>query len=160
MPQRPFEIFINSKNMEHYAKRRSHRMISAVFRRTSDVDCRRRTEGGIRPRGGAWMQGNMFLLLLRSVTSSGILLALARRLVEAARRWLSTVNTTTPQCLQCGSASLVRVEGCNNCPSCDIPNALIILTAALPRLLLCRRSPNVAARRLSPALGKCRPRWN
>ena len=36
--RRPFEIFINSKNMEHYAWTVAlTRMISAVFRRGGDV---------------------------------------------------------------------------------------------------------------------------
>ena len=48
--RRPFEIFINSKNMEHYAWTVAlTRMICAVFRRGGDVELRRRgTEGGVR----------------------------------------------------------------------------------------------------------------
>ena len=47
----PFEVFINSKNMEHYAWTVAlTRMISAVFRRGGDVSFRRRgIEGGFRP---------------------------------------------------------------------------------------------------------------
>ena len=48
--RRPFEIFINSKNMEHYAWTVAlTRMISAVFRRGGDVVLRGRgAEGGVR----------------------------------------------------------------------------------------------------------------
>jgi ribonucleoside-diphosphate reductase alpha chain len=47
----PFEIFINSKNMEHFAWTVAlTRMISAVFRRGGDVSFRgRRAQGRVRP---------------------------------------------------------------------------------------------------------------
>ena len=57
----PFEVFINSKNMEHYAWTLAlTRMISAVFRRGGRCSVRgRRTEGRVRPERGApgWKAG-------------------------------------------------------------------------------------------------------
>ena len=56
---RPFEIFINSKNMEHYAWTVAlTRMISAVFRRGGDVSfVVEELKAVFDPRGGHWMGG-------------------------------------------------------------------------------------------------------
>ncbi|HET9397766.1 MAG TPA: adenosylcobalamin-dependent ribonucleoside-diphosphate reductase, partial [Sphingomicrobium sp.] len=55
--RRPFEIFVNSKNMEHYAWTLGlTRMISAVFRRGGDVSfVPEELKAVFDPRGGAWM---------------------------------------------------------------------------------------------------------
>jgi len=55
--RRPFEIFINSKNMEHYAWTVGlTRMISAVFRRGGDVSfVVEELKAVFDPRGGQWM---------------------------------------------------------------------------------------------------------
>jgi ribonucleoside-diphosphate reductase alpha chain len=52
---RPFEIFVNSKNMEHYAWTLGlTRMISAVFRRGGDVSfVAEELKAVFDPRGGA-----------------------------------------------------------------------------------------------------------
>ncbi|MEL6978846.1 MAG: adenosylcobalamin-dependent ribonucleoside-diphosphate reductase, partial [Pseudomonadota bacterium] len=57
--RRPFELFVNSKNMEHYAWIVAlTRMISAVFRRGGDVSfVVEELKAVFDPRGGAWMQG-------------------------------------------------------------------------------------------------------
>ncbi|MGB5836131.1 MAG: adenosylcobalamin-dependent ribonucleoside-diphosphate reductase, partial [Albidovulum sp.] len=57
--RRPFEVFINSKNMEHFAWTVAlTRMISAVFRRGGDVSfVVEELKAVFDPRGGAWMQG-------------------------------------------------------------------------------------------------------
>ncbi len=57
--RRPFEVFINSKNMEHFAWTVAlTRMISAVFRRGGDVSfVSEELKAVFDPRGGAWMQG-------------------------------------------------------------------------------------------------------
>ena len=59
--RRPFEVFINSKNMEHYAWTVAlTRMISAVFRRGGDVSfVVEELKAVFDPRGGAWMQGEI-----------------------------------------------------------------------------------------------------
>ena len=55
----PFEIFINSKNMEHYAWTVAlTRMMSAVFRRGGDVAfVVEELKAVFDPRGGQWMKG-------------------------------------------------------------------------------------------------------
>ncbi|MEO0387918.1 MAG: adenosylcobalamin-dependent ribonucleoside-diphosphate reductase, partial [Pseudomonadota bacterium] len=57
--RRPFEVFINSKNMEHFAWTVAlTRMISAVFRRGGDVSfVVEELKAVFDPRGGAWMGG-------------------------------------------------------------------------------------------------------
>src|SRR5260370_9512783 len=67
--RRPFEIFINSKNMEHYAWTVGlTRMISAVFRRGGDVSfVVEEMKAVFDPRGGAWMGGRYVPSLLAAI---------------------------------------------------------------------------------------------
>ena len=67
--RRPFEIFINSKNMEHYAWTVAlTRMISAVFRRGGDVSfVVEELKAVFDPRGGAWMDGRYVPSLLAAI---------------------------------------------------------------------------------------------
>ena len=67
--RRPFEIFINSKNMEHYAWTVAlTRMISAVFRRGGDVSfVVEEMKAVFDPRGGAWMEGKYIPSLLAAI---------------------------------------------------------------------------------------------
>jgi ribonucleoside-diphosphate reductase alpha chain len=119
--RRPFEMFINSKNMEHYAWTVGlTRMISAVFRRSTDVAfVAEELKAVFDPRGGAWMQGRYVPSLLAAIGD----------IVERHMKGLTTegreiANDAFPHpftpaaCPQCGSASLVKVEGCNNCLEC------------------------------------------
>ncbi len=116
----PFEIFINSKNMEHYAWTLGlTRMISAVFRRGGDVSfVAEELKAVFDPRGGAWVQGKYVPSLLAAIggiverhlgVEQGDLFAPPRTAAEPAIH---------PACPQCGSPSLIKVEGCNNCLSC------------------------------------------
>ena len=71
--RRPFEVFINSKNMEHYAWTVAlTRMISAVFRRGGDVSfVVEEMKAVFDPRGGAWIEGRYVpSCWRRSATSS------------------------------------------------------------------------------------------
>jgi ribonucleoside-diphosphate reductase alpha chain len=67
--RRPFEIFINSKNMEHFAWTVAlTRMISAVFRRGGDVSfVVEELKAVFDPRGGAWMQGKYVPSILAAI---------------------------------------------------------------------------------------------
>ena len=120
--RRPFEICINSKNLEHYAWTVGlTRMISAVFRRTSDVGfVAEELKAVFDPRGGAWMQGRYVPSLLAAIGDivDRHLSGLGEMRAEAAAFEVPSTTTVMPQCPQCGSASLVKVEGCNNCLSC------------------------------------------
>ena len=67
--RRPFEVFINSKNMENYAWTVAlTRMISAVFRRGGDVSfVVEELKAVFDPRGGHWMGGRYVPSLLAAI---------------------------------------------------------------------------------------------
>ena len=67
--RRPFEVFINSKNMEAYAWTLAlTRMISAVFRRGGDVSfVVDELKAVFDPRGGQWMGGRYVPSLLAAI---------------------------------------------------------------------------------------------
>ncbi len=119
--RRPFEMFINSKNMEHYAWTLGlTRMVSAVFRRSTDVRfVAEELKAVFDPRGGAWMQGRYVPSLLAAIGD------IVDRHIEAmeergvAAQQARFAHPFTPAgCPQCGAAALVKVEGCNNCLEC------------------------------------------
>ena len=117
--RRPFEIFINSKNMEHYAWTLGlTRMISAVFRRAGDVSfVAEELKAVFDPRGGAWMQGRYVPSLLAAI--GGII---ERHLGGSAPAEPVSVIEGLPVpgacCPQCGAAGLIKSEGCNSCLEC------------------------------------------
>ena len=119
--RRPFEMFINSKNMEHYAWTLGlTRMVSAVFRRSADVAfVAEELKAVFDPRGGAWMQGRYVPSLLAAIGD-----IIERHLTEmgprdGAKGEVEFSHPFTPiACPQCGAAKLVKVEGCNNCLDC------------------------------------------
>ena len=138
--RRPFEVFINSKNMEHYAWTVAlTRMISAVFRRGGDVSfVVEEMKAVFDPRGGAWMDGTYVPSLLAAIGDvierhmieigflprPGLDRAAAARIVnlEAATPGGGPAARALPrpaQCPKCGEAALVRREGCDQCLSCD-----------------------------------------
>ena len=120
--RRPFEIFINSKNMEHYAWTLGlTRMISAVFRRGGDVSfVAEELKAVFDPRGGAWIGGRYVPSLLAAIG------AIIERHMAGTLPEPGSSDRVRPQperlagqfCPQCGGASLIRVEGCNNCLDC------------------------------------------
>lgn len=121
--RRPFEIFINSKNMEHYAWTLGvTRMISAVFRRGGDVSfVPEELKAVFDPRGGAWMQGKYVPSLLAAI--GGVIerhMGLVQPSLPLDETLAEPVISARPGacCPQCGAAALVRVEGCNNCLEC------------------------------------------
>jgi ribonucleoside-diphosphate reductase alpha chain len=137
--RRPFEIFINSKNMEHYAWTVAlTRMISAVFRRGGDVSfVVEEMKAVFDPRGGAWMDGKYVPSLLaaigevieRHMIAIGFLPARPGRDERAAQvvsleterppgAALGLAGSRLSQCPKCGEAALIRLEGCDQCTSC------------------------------------------
>jgi ribonucleoside-diphosphate reductase alpha chain len=121
--RRPFEIFINSKNMEHYAWTVAlTRMISAVFRRSSDVSfVAEELKAVFDPRGGAWMNGRYVPSLLAAI-GEVIERHLAPLIETEPLLPLKTESLPAPvprpSCPQCGAPALVRIEGCNSCLEC------------------------------------------
>ena len=67
--RRPFEIFINTRNLEHYAWTVAlTRMISAVFRRGGDVSfVADELKAIFDPQGGCWIQGRYVPSLLAAI---------------------------------------------------------------------------------------------
>ncbi len=67
--RRPFEIFINTKNLEHYAWTVAlTRMISAVFRRGGDVSfVAEELKAVFDPQGGQWVDGRYVPSLLAAI---------------------------------------------------------------------------------------------
>ena len=134
--RRPFEIFINSKNMEHYAWTVAlTRMISAVFRRGGDVSfVVEELKAVFDPRGGQWMNGRYVPSLLAAIggvieqhmIDTGFLKTdarpgLAELSNEAAANQLQgdLPPAGTRQCPKCGELTMVFQEGCASCLSCS-----------------------------------------
>ncbi len=133
--RRPFEVFINSKNMEHYAWTVAlTRMVSAVFRRGGDVGfVVDELKAVFDPRGGQWMGGRYVPSLLAAIGE-----VIERHLLdigflhgephtgpaptaEPARREGMAADLTEPrlaQCPRCAQPSLIRQEGCDLCANC------------------------------------------
>ena len=120
--RRPFEMFINSKNMEHYAWTVGlTRMISAVFRRSADVGfIAEELKAVFDPRGGAWIQGRYIPSLLAAIGDivDRHLAGVVGEPVKAEAFATPATARPMPQCPQCSAFALVKVEGCNNCLEC------------------------------------------
>ncbi|MFT3728190.1 MAG: adenosylcobalamin-dependent ribonucleoside-diphosphate reductase [Terricaulis sp.] len=117
--RRPFEVFINSKNMEHYAWTLAlTRMISAVFRRGGDVRfVAEELKAVFDPRGGAWMGGRYVPSLLAAI-GNVIQRHLDADMVATSTIEAPTSNVKPRACPKCGAAALVRSEGCDKCLEC------------------------------------------
>ncbi len=122
--RRPFEIFINSKNMDHYAWTVGlTRMISAVFRRGGDVGfVADELKAVFDPRGGAWLGGRYVPSLLAAI--GGVI---ERHLGGSkpepppstnAANALESRPSAKAICPHCGGCELIRKEGCDSCLSC------------------------------------------
>ncbi|AQS48796.1 MULTISPECIES: adenosylcobalamin-dependent ribonucleoside-diphosphate reductase [Thioclava] len=128
--RRPFEVFINSKNMEHFAWTVAlTRMISAVFRRGGDVSfVVEELKAVFDPRGGAWMQGKYIPSMLaaiggvieRHMISIGFLEGEGMGLKSdpEADRMAIGEAPRGKACPSCGSYALRMVEGCMTCADC------------------------------------------
>ncbi len=137
--RRPFEVFINSKNMEHYAWTVAlTRMISAVFRRGGDVSfVVEEMKAVFDPRGGAWMDGRYVPSLLAAIgdvierhmveigflprerTDRGLAAKVVNLPAAGPAGSLGQALPRRAQCPKCGEAALIRSEGCDQCTSCD-----------------------------------------
>ena len=137
---RPFEVFINSKNMEHYAWTVAlTRMISAVFRRGGDVAfVVEELKAVFDPRGGQWMGGRYVPSLLAAIGQvierHMIAIGFLPGPVDAASASVPISGEPQGQapdphgieplprprrgCPRCGTPGLVRSEGCDLCLAC------------------------------------------
>jgi len=143
--RRPFEVFMNSKNTEHYAWTVAlTRMISAVFRRGGDITfVVEELKAVFDPRGGHWMGGRYIPSLLAAIGEVieehliGIGYIAGPEAVDGpeAEENVMMLEATSGggadeparqgnnmqgvrQCPRCGQPSLIRQEGCDTCTSC------------------------------------------
>ncbi len=127
--RRPFEVFINSKNMEHYAWTLAlTRMISAVFRRGGDVSfVVEELKAVFDPRGGAWVKGKYIPSILAAIggvieqhmVNIGFLESEGMGLKSDPQA--QVINMDAPRgkaCPSCGQFDMVMIEGCMTCRSC------------------------------------------
>ncbi|WGR59896.1 adenosylcobalamin-dependent ribonucleoside-diphosphate reductase [Paracoccus ferrooxidans] len=128
--RRPFEVFINSKNMEHFAWTVAlTRMISAVFRRGGDVSfVVEELKAVFDPRGGAWIEGRYVPSILaaiggvieRHMVATGFLAGEGMGLKSDPQAEVMAVGERPrgPACPACGQYGMRMIEGCMTCPSC------------------------------------------
>jgi len=139
--RRPFEVFINTKNLEHYAWTVAlTRMISAIFRRGGDVTfVVEELKAIFDPQGGQWMGGRYVPSLIAAIGQVieshmiriGFLPSAAAPDGGAERVALSGGGAPRPPaeaeprraaggriCPRCNSPSLHRWEGCWVCDAC------------------------------------------
>ncbi|MDR0809975.1 MAG: adenosylcobalamin-dependent ribonucleoside-diphosphate reductase [Gemmobacter sp.] len=127
--RRPFEVFINSKNMEHYAWTVAlTRMVSAVFRRGGDISfVVEELKAVFDPRGGAWMEGRYIPSILAAIGGVIERHLVSIGFIEGEGMGLKSdpqAQVTLPQphpgrsCENCGSRDLRMIEGCMTCASC------------------------------------------
>jgi ribonucleoside-diphosphate reductase alpha chain len=128
--RRPFEVFVNSKNMDAYAWTVAlTRMISAVFRRGGDVSfVVDELKAVFDPRGGQWMDGRYVPSILaaigevieRHLVAIGFMSPREGPLAGEQMRAVAVAAEGAPArfCPRCGSPSFVRLENCDSCLSC------------------------------------------
>lgn len=133
--RRPFEVFINSKNTEHYAWTVAlTRMISAVFRRGGDVSfVVEELKAVFDPRGGHWVGGKYVPSLLAAIgqvieshmITIGFIspdedLAIPEPVSKVVNLHDENAESRPPlrQCPKCGEAGLLRQENCDLCTGC------------------------------------------
>ena len=128
--RRPFEVFINSKNMEHFAWTVAlTRMISAVFRRGGDVSfVVEELKAVFDPRGGAWMGGKYIPSILaaiggvieRHMIAIGFIAGEGMGLKSDPQAQVVNFDGPPkgPACPNCGQYDMRMIEGCMTCGSC------------------------------------------
>ena len=129
--RRPFEVFINSKNMEHFAWTVGlTRMISAVFRRGGDVSfVVDELKAVFDPRGGAWVGGKYIPSILAAIggvleehmMKIGFIRVSDESPIQKSTETKKVENLKTSRqksCSSCGQFDLQMIEGCMTCRSC------------------------------------------
>lgn len=140
--RRPFEIFINSKNLDHYQWIVAlTRIMSAVFRKGGDVNFLvEELKAVFDPRGGYWQTGGTFMpsiiaelghIIEKHLTSIGLLNRVLspaeQELIDSKKRELARSQKTieaesaipnAKMCDKCSSVSAVMMDGCLTCLTC------------------------------------------
>ncbi len=144
--RRPFEIFINSKNLDHYQWIVAlTRLMSAVFRKGGDVTFMvDELKAVFDPRGGYWQPGGKFMpsiiadlghIIERHLKSIGLLPPDSldehqKRLIESKRREFEERSRQQDAfakghypdgaqlCKVCNVTAVVMMDGCLTCLAC------------------------------------------
>ena len=144
--RRPFEIFINSKNLDHYQWIVAlTRIISAVFRKGGDVTFLvDELKAVFDPRGGYWQAGGKFMpsiiaelgyIVEKHLISIGLLTKLEldehqKELIKQKREEYENAKKqqdafSQPEypegaqlCAKCNDTSVVMMDGCMTCLAC------------------------------------------
>lgn len=144
--RRPFEIFINSKNLDHFQWIVAlTRIISAVFRKGGDVTFLvDELKAVFDPRGGYWQSGGKFMpsiiaelgyVIEKHLQSIGMLKAPEldgerKKLIEEkkaefearAKQQDAFAKSHFPEgaqlCPKCSTAAVIMMDGCMTCLSC------------------------------------------
>ena len=144
--RRPFEIFINSKNLDHYQWIVAlTRIISAVFRKGGDVAFLvEELKAVFDPRGGYWQPGGRFMpsiiaelgyVIEKHLQMIGLmrkpeldehqkkLVAEKRAEFEAKTKQTDAFSKThfpegAQLCSKCSTAAVVMMDGCMTCLNC------------------------------------------
>lgn len=144
--RRPFEIFINSKNLDHYQWIVAlTRIISAVFRKGGDVTfLADELKAVFDPRGGYWKPGGKFMpsiiaelgyIVEKHLISIGLLTKAElsddqKKLIEEKRANFEASQkqqdafskSEYPEgaqlCATCNTAAVVMMDGCRTCLAC------------------------------------------
>ncbi len=141
--RRPFEIFINSKNLDHYQWIVAlTRIISAVFRKGGDVAFLvEELKAVFDPRGGYWQPGGKFMpsiiaelgyviekhLIMIGLMAAPVLDEAQKRLIaekraefeESQKQRDAFSKNEYPEgaqlCIKCNTAALIMMDGCQTC---------------------------------------------
>ncbi|MDJ0750893.1 MAG: NrdJb [Woeseiaceae bacterium] len=144
--RRPFEIFINSKNLDHYQWIVAlTRIISAVFRKGGDVAfLAEELKAVFDPRGGYWQAGGRFMpsiiaelgyIVERHLITIGLMAEPGldehqQKLVEQKRAEFEESRKQTdafseneyPEgaqlCTKCNTTAVIMMDGCMTCLNC------------------------------------------
>jgi hypothetical protein len=144
--RRPFEVFINSKNLDHYQWIVAlTRIMSAVFRKGGDVTFLvDELKAVFDPRGGYWQPGGRFMpsliaelgyVIERHLTTIGLLKDAGpdehqRKLIDQKREEYEArakqqdafAKSDYPEgaqlCGKCNTAAVVMMDGCMTCLNC------------------------------------------
>lgn len=129
--RRPYEVFLNSKNLDHHAWTVAlTRMISAIFRRPHDSRfVAEELQAVFDPQGGAWLDGNytpsipaaIGRVILQHMEAIGYVEP--SRAVPASdtmdKAQIAALGAPVgPACPACGSFAMKRESGCETCQSC------------------------------------------
>ncbi|MBK7544115.1 MAG: NrdJb [Candidatus Competibacteraceae bacterium] len=128
----PFEIFINSKAMEHFQWIVSlTRIISATFRKGGDVTFLiEELRSVFDPKGGYFKKGGKYMpslvaeigeVIEQHLTNLGLYTpdnSLAIAAQEMLKEKTQPPTEAGSYCLACGEYAVVKLDGCATCKSC------------------------------------------